>query len=1086
MVVWLCTQPPLRLTAHPSAEAACGLGWLIPDNSCTVASHFFIPVLDAGGTQLGIDVVLEEIRIIIGHSWNADLDLFLITPSGVKVELSTDNGGASDNYGNPIDATCQEYTAFSNTACTSITTATPPFIGTYLPEGNWADFHDGSNPNGQWVLQICDDTQNDLGILQFVELVFSTSVCPPPTQLNNTPPQADAVAISWESGMNCSQTILEYGASGFVPGTDQNPGEGTVVSLNCSTASPFLLTGLDELTSYDVYLRQACGPTTFSTNSCVLELTTTCQTVPSTHRTSFDDQMACGTSCGTNCLIDDIWINQSNDQMDWLVDADGTTSTRTGPTDDISGGGQYIYIETSGGACQQNKRAILQSECMAINSMEGTCHLSFYYHMYGTNVNQLQLELSLDGGMLWTSIWSLTGDQGDEWQQAFVDLTPFDGQIALFRFVGKSGAGFRGDIALDEIVFYGPVHLGPTNQVVYADNDQDGFGNPNQSLSICAAFPPPNFVDNALDCNDNDPLIHPNASELPCNQIDENCNGLADDSILPNPIVSTDMICAGDKASLALGVPPVGQYYWFDAPVGGNLVHLGTTWETPVLTTTTTYYVQDSVFGTCQSDRVALDIVVHPVPTIFSNDLPVICQGTTFDLRTLSVEDTQQTDGTISFHETSPASIDNEIDPLVNPMQTASYIIRWQTPEGCSDEISIPITVDPKPTANIQVLGNDSICPTASVELLAQELGTANGNYALSWENGSLAPLREVFGATPGSNSTYRLAIIDEKGCTDTSTVEIHTFESINSVAVLTVKPAETCAGNDGAITLQLLNGIPPYTVEWSGPSNGILTDVQDTFRLEGLLQGAYQIRIRDQAPFACEMVLPNFIINGPAAIIDTVVHIQPISCAGAMDGGIDINVSGNNLDFVWSNGEVTEDLVGAAAGSYSVTISDGMCVNVLENLTIPQPNPLAIHSVLIQHPTCLDAVDGQIDLTVIGGTPPYAFQWNDGDTTPSQQNLAAGMYWLSITDLNSCTLVSESYLLNEPTAIELMEIHSTATSCFGTADGTLALSLSGGTAPYFFQWNTGQRDSILNHLAAGSYAVTVEDALGCTQVFED
>ena len=111
----------------------------------------------------------------------------LIAPSGTSIILSTDNGGDGDNYGDPTDVNCQSVTSFDMTASTSITSGTAPFIGSFIPEGDFASF-DGVNPNGVWILQICDDIGGDVGELEFARLEFevlNNNPCPPSYSADN-------------------------------------------------------------------------------------------------------------------------------------------------------------------------------------------------------------------------------------------------------------------------------------------------------------------------------------------------------------------------------------------------------------------------------------------------------------------------------------------------------------------------------------------------------------------------------------------------------------------------------------------------------------------------------------------------------------------------------------------------------------------------------------------------------------------------------------------------------------------------------------------------------------------------------------
>ncbi|MBK8567983.1 MAG: hypothetical protein IPN76_32890 [Saprospiraceae bacterium] len=100
------TQPPPVLT-NPSA---CGLNLFITEAGCGPANEFQINVATAPGTSLGGNLYLKELRFVVEHGWAADLDIFLKSPAGVMVEISTDNGDAFDNYGDPSDNTCSQFT----------------------------------------------------------------------------------------------------------------------------------------------------------------------------------------------------------------------------------------------------------------------------------------------------------------------------------------------------------------------------------------------------------------------------------------------------------------------------------------------------------------------------------------------------------------------------------------------------------------------------------------------------------------------------------------------------------------------------------------------------------------------------------------------------------------------------------------------------------------------------------------------------------------------------------------------------------------------------------------------------------------
>ena len=179
---------------------------------------------------------------------------------------------------------------------------------------------------------------------------------------------------------------------------------------------------------------------------------------------SFDSMATCGvtTNCeGTVCPLGNGWINLSNgvqDDIDWRVDANGTGSTGTGPAaDHTSGTGNYIYLEASG-TCNY-KEAVLISPCIDLANASAP-QLSFWYHMNGTNVGELHVDI-YDGSQWLNDLFSLSGSQGNNWMQGTINLQPYTGNVVNVRFRGVTGNGWSSDIALDDIQI-SEVSIAPT------------------------------------------------------------------------------------------------------------------------------------------------------------------------------------------------------------------------------------------------------------------------------------------------------------------------------------------------------------------------------------------------------------------------------------------------------------------------------------------------------------------------------------------------------------------------------------------------------------------------------------------------
>ena len=148
------------------------------------------------------------------------------------------------------------------------------------------------------------------------------------------------------------------------------------------------------------------------------------------------------------CSLGAGWSNVSGDAADWAVDDANTPSGSTGPSADHSGGGKFLYTEAS--SCFNNTFSIT-SPCFDLSG-QSNAELSFWYHMYGADMGSLTVQVSTNNGSTWSgNQFSLSGDQGNSWQQATVNLSSWVGNTVQLRFQGTTGAGYRSDIALDDV-----------------------------------------------------------------------------------------------------------------------------------------------------------------------------------------------------------------------------------------------------------------------------------------------------------------------------------------------------------------------------------------------------------------------------------------------------------------------------------------------------------------------------------------------------------------------------------------------------------------------------------------------------------
>ncbi|WP_438710647.1 choice-of-anchor B family protein [Aquimarina muelleri] len=145
-----------------------------------------------------------------------------------------------------------------------------------------------------------------------------------------------------------------------------------------------------------------------------------------------------------------VWTQSSTDNIDWTIDANGTPSNNTGPSS-ATQGTYYIYVEASGTEGFPNKQAIINSPCFDLSS-QTSATFSFAYHMYGAaDMGSFALEASTNNGTTWASIWSQTGNQGNSWNTANINLSAYVGNSVQLRFNRTTGSTWQADIAIDNI-----------------------------------------------------------------------------------------------------------------------------------------------------------------------------------------------------------------------------------------------------------------------------------------------------------------------------------------------------------------------------------------------------------------------------------------------------------------------------------------------------------------------------------------------------------------------------------------------------------------------------------------------------------
>jgi hypothetical protein len=392
-----------------------------------------------------------------------------------------------------------------------------------------------------------------------------------------------------------------------------------------------------------------------------------------------------------------------------------------------------------------------------------------------------------------------------------------------------------------------------------------------------------------------------------------------------------------------------------------------------------------------------------------------------------------------------------------------TYTVTVTDANGCKGSTTIIITEPAVLTASISS-STDASCnggTNGSATVLASG-GTLSYSYAWSPSGGIAAT------ASGLAANTYTVVVTDAHTCTTSATVIIS--EPSPLVANISSSTDISCiGGSDGSATVVVSGGTIGYTYAWS-PTGGIGASAS------GLLPDTYIVTVTDA--HNCTSTA-SVILSEPTALVLTTTNTN-ISCNGVNNGSIDLSVSGGTFsyDYDWSNGAITQDISSLGTGIYTVTVTDVNGCTASTSDTITQPGTLGL-SATHTDVSCFGASNGSIDLTVSGGVLTYDYDWSNSAITEDLSSLSAGTYDVTVTDANGCT-ASTSVNIAAPAALNLSSTHANV-SCNGGSNGSIDLTVSGGTLSYNYDWSNTSVTQDLSGITAGNYSVTVTDGHGCT-----
>ena len=232
-------------------------------------------------------------------------------------------------------------------------------------------------------------------------------------------------------------------------------------------------------------------------------------------------------------------------------------------------------------------------------------------------------------------------------------------------------------------------------------------------------------------------------------------------------------------------------------------------------------------------------------------------------------------------------------------------------------------------------------------------------------------------------------------------------------------------------------------------------------------------------------IILPFLLLyhfaNGQNCLNGNII-VEDALCNGETNGLIDYQPTNGTAPYFYEldGGPITPltgPIDGLPAGCYTLIVTDNVGCSGTETICVNEPPQLSASAIAFDQ-TCFLFCDGGGEVIVTGGVAPYAFVWSTGGTASLEFGLCAGVYDITITDANGCTVVVTLFVTEPPPM--WMDVQVLQGTCIGSNSGSAIATVTGGATPYFFQWDNGETGATATGLSPGIHLVTVFDANQC------
>ena len=385
------------------------------------------------------------------------------------------------------------------------------------------------------------------------------------------------------------------------------------------------------------------------------------------------------------------------------------------------------------------------------------------------------------------------------------------------------------------------------------------------------------------------------------------------------------------------------------------------------------------------------------------------------------------------------------------------------------------VTINQSPA--VLVTDPAALCFPLAADLTAVSV-TAGSTPGLTFTYWTDAAATIPYGTPSAANSgIYYIKGTDVLGCFDIKPVTV----VINPAPAVTINQTNVlCSGeSNGAIDITVTAGTGPFTFAWTGA--GVVPASEDQ---SGLASGIYSVVVTDA--LSCSSVSVQVIITEPIALSGSISSQTNVTVYAGNDGSVTVDGAGGTAPYSYSidggSLQASGTFGSLTAGTYTITVFDINLCSFDVPVTITEPIPPLTGTITSQTDVvCFGASTGSVTVEGADGVAPYEYSIDGAlyQPTGSFGSLVAGTYTVTIKDAAGMTF-DVPVVISQPAVAFTGVTSVTNVLCFGEATGSVDLAVNGGVAPYSYLWSNGSVTEDLSTVAAGTYTVTITDALSC------